>query len=85
MIKHVVALHFSLKELMRLEPEPRWEHTDLLLLFVAHYLREARLERLWIRQLSDVAEHSQERLPPTEDIAGHWFWRLFLHLLDRAL
>lgn len=84
-LKHIIALHSSLKELMRLEPDPRWEHTDLMLLFVAHYLREARLERLWIRQLSDVAGGSTSRLPPTEDIAGHWFWRMFLHLLDQLL
>ena len=83
-MKHIMALHASLRELMVFEPDPRWEHTDLMLLFAAHYLREARLERLWVRDLSDVQEEGvRSRLPPVEDIAGHWFWRTFLRLLDQ--
>ncbi len=80
--EHLLASSYSLRELMRFEPDPRWEHTDLMLLFVAHYLREARLERLWIKPMSDVAEGHEGRLPPVEDIPGHWFWRTFLRLLE---
>ena len=82
LLRHLIVLHNALRNLCRVEPDPRWEHTDLMLLFAAHYLREARLERLWIRQLSDVVDASEARLPPPEDIAGHWFWRTFTRLLE---
>jgi hypothetical protein len=81
LIEHLVTLHDSLRRMVSAEPDPRGDHADLLLLFVAHYLREARLERLWVKSLSDCADEA-ERLPPPEDIAGQWFWRVWLRLLD---
>ncbi len=83
-LRHLLALFDSLTTLLGSQPDPRVEHADLLLLFTAHYLREAPLERLWIKALSDCADpDSEQRLPPPEDIAGHWFWRTFFRVVDR--
>ncbi|MEM6927959.1 MAG: hypothetical protein AAF602_13595, partial [Myxococcota bacterium] len=83
-LRHLLALFDSLATLMGSQPDERVEHADLLLLFTAHYLREAPLERLWIKNLSDCVDpDSEERLPPAEDIAGHWFWRTFFRVVDR--
>jgi len=83
-LQHLLALFDSLAVLMGSQPDPRVEHADLLLLFTAHYLREAPLERLWIKDLSDCVDAEAEgRLPPPEDIAGHWFWRTFFRIVDR--
>lgn len=79
-LEHVICLHQSLRRMLRMEPDPRGEHGDLMLLFCAHYLREARLERLWVRSLSDCVD-PDGRIPP-EDIASHWFWRTWLRILD---
>jgi hypothetical protein len=80
-LEHLIVLHQSLRRLLSRPPDPRAEHADIALLFAAHYLREARLERLWVRSLSDCAD-GESRLPPPEDIVGHWFWRTWLRLLD---
>ncbi|MEN0064713.1 MAG: hypothetical protein AAGA48_21385 [Myxococcota bacterium] len=83
-LQHLLALFDSLSVLMGSQPDPRAEHADLMLLFTAHYLREAPLERLWIKKLSDCVDaDDEERLPPAEDIAGHWFWRTFFRIVDR--
>ena len=80
-LPHVLVLHASLRRLVRHPPHGEWAHGDLLLLFVAHYLREARLERLWMQQLSDVAD-GRTIIPPPEDIAGRWFWSLWTRTID---
>lgn len=82
-LEHVLALHGSLRRAMRRTVDPRAEHADMVLLFAAHYLREARLERLWVRSLSDVAE-GEGKLPPPEDIISHWFWRAWSRVLDEV-
>lgn len=83
-LRHLFALFDSLVTLMGSQPDARAEHADLLLLFTANYLREAPLERLWIKKLSDCVDPDDEdRLPPPEDIAGHWFWRTFFRVVDR--
>ncbi|MEZ4239110.1 MAG: hypothetical protein R3F59_23750 [Myxococcota bacterium] len=80
-LEHLVVLHRSLRHMLERPSDARADHVDLLLLFAAHYLREARLERLWVRSLSDCAD-GDSRLPPPEDIVGHWFWRSWQRLLD---
>jgi hypothetical protein len=82
-LEHVVALHQSLRRLMCRPSDRRSEHADIMLLFTAHYLREARLERLWVKSLSDCAEEA-EPLPPPEDIVSHWFWRAWMRVLNEA-
>ncbi len=84
LLEHVLALQVSLRTLIRRPADPRAPHADLVLLFVGHYLREARLERLWLRSLSDVSEGHDGRLPPPEDIAGTWFWRAWRRVLDEV-
>ena len=67
-----------IRRLLRMRPDPRASHHDLLLLFAAHYLREARLERLWIRALSDDTE------PDTvDDVTARWFWPGWLRILEQ--
>jgi hypothetical protein len=80
LVPHLVALQGSLRRGIRRAPSGA-PHADLLLLFVAHYVREARLERLWVPQLSDVVDGESE-LPPPEDIVGHWFWAVWQRLLE---
>ena len=72
----------SLRALLRRAPDPRAPHADMVLLFAAHYLREARIERLWLKAMSDVSQDHEGRIPPPEDIAGAWFWRIWNRLLD---
>jgi len=80
-VPHIVVLQASLRRLMRRAPTEDWYHADLLILFTAHYLREARLERLWMQQLSDVGDPDTV-LPPPEDIPGRWFWSTWAQLLE---
>jgi len=80
-VPHLVVLQASLRRLLRRDPTEDWYHADLLMLFAAHYLREARIERLWMQQLSDVGD-PDTLLPPPEDIPGRWFWCTWLRLLD---
>ena len=80
-LRHLLATYSSLRRLMSAPPDPRSEHADALLLFTAHYLREGRLDRLWVAQLSDVAQ-GDERLAPTEDVPGRWFLPTLQRLLD---
>ena len=82
-LEHLIVLHRSLRQTLRREPDARAPHHDLALLFAAHYLREARLERLWVRSLSDCSD-GDSVMPPPEDIVGHWFWRAWLRLLDEV-
>ncbi len=79
---HLVALDSSLRALALRKPDPRWDHLDLLLLFTSHYLKEARLERLWLRALSDSVVPPTVALPPPEDIPGTWFWATWRRILD---
>jgi hypothetical protein len=82
-LEHLAVVWASLRRLLRADPDPRGEHGDLVLLFAAHYLREARLERLWIKSLSDVVEPDDPgKMPPPEDVAGHWFWCAWSRLLE---
>ena len=80
-LEHIMTLHQSLRRMMLHAPDSRAEHSDIMLLFAAHYLREARLERLWVKSLSDCAE-SSETIPPPEDIVSTWFWRVWMRVLD---
>ena len=80
LVRHLLATHRSLRELMATVRDPYEDHADVMLHFAAHYLREGRLERLWIAQLSDVAM-GEARLAPVEDIPGYWFVPTFDHLL----
>lgn len=82
-LEHLLALTGGLRTALRRAPDPRTAHGDLAVLFAAHYLREARLERLWIRSMSDCAEESR-KLPPPEDIVGVWFFRALRRVLDEA-
>jgi len=83
LVPHLVALQGALRRHLRRHPVDEWPHGDLLLMFVAHYLREARLERLWVHELSDVADEA-DALPPPEDIASAWFWAMWHRLLDEV-
>ena len=83
LLPHLIATQASLRRLIRRPSVDDWPHGDLALMFVAHYLREARLERLWVPELSDVADGSGS-LPPPEDIAGAWFWAVWQRLLDEV-
>lgn len=70
-VRHLLATHRSLQQLCtRLDAAPAL--ADAMLAFTAHYLREGRLERLWVAQWSDMTE-GDVRLSPVEDIAGRWF------------
>ena len=81
LLPHLVVLQASLRDLMRHPPTADWYHADLLLLFAAHYLQEAHIERLWTTLLSDVADPNAP-YPPPEDVPGHWFWPTWLRLLE---
>lgn len=81
-LEHIITLHQSLRRMMCREADPRAEHADMMLLFTAHYLREARLERLWVKSLSDCADDGS--IPPPEDIVSHWFWRAWLRVLEEV-
>ena len=78
LVRHLVGVHASIRRLARMRADPRAPHRDLLLLFAAHYLREARLERLWIRALSDDTD------PDTvDDVTAKWFWPGWMRILDQ--
>lgn len=78
---HLVATHRGLVRLCRRGPDPRWEHRNLGLLFAAHYLVDAPIERLWMRSLSDVPYDEERPLPPPEDVPGTWFWPAWMAVL----
>jgi hypothetical protein len=82
-LEHLLALAGGLRTAVRRGPDPRSPHADLALLFAAHYLREARLERLWIRSMSDCAVPDR-KLPPPEDVVGTWFFRTLRRVLDES-
>lgn len=82
LVSHLVALGASLRRLVWARPDPRFDHRPLVLLFAGHYLAEARLERLWLRGLSDVPLTGDSPVPPPEDIVGTWFWPCWRELLD---
>ncbi len=79
-LRHLLATYGGLRAALAAQPDPRADHTEVLLMFAGHYLAEGRLERLWIASQSDVAQ-PQDRLAPTEDIVGHWFWPAFSRVL----
>lgn len=79
---HLVALRGSLVRVSLREPDRRWEHRSLCLLFAGHYLAEAPLERLWHKGLSDMLVTEGAKLPPPEDIVGCWFWSVWQRVLD---
>lgn len=79
---HLIALRSSLIRLALREPDRRWEHRSLCLLFAAHYLADAPIERLWLKGLSDMLMDDATRMPPPEDIVGCWFWPTWQRLLD---
>lgn len=81
-LNHLVALRSSLVRLALREPDRRWEHRSLCLLFTAHYLADAPIERLWLKGLSDMLMDEGARMPPPEDIVGCWFWPVWQRLLD---
>jgi len=83
LLEHLLAMAAGLRTAVRQVPDGRGQHRDLLLLFAAHYLREARLERLWIKSMSDCADE-QRKIPPPEDIVGAWFFRALKRVLDEA-
>lgn len=82
LLEHLVVLHSSLRRLAWEAPDPRWDHRPFLLLFAGHYLREARLERLWLKGLSDSVLDGDSPVPPPEDVLGTWFWGCWIRLLD---
>ncbi len=81
--KHLIALHASLRRMTHRIPDSRWGHRSLLLLFTAHYLAEARIERLWLKGLSDSIVDEESPLPPPEDVVGTWFWCTWQRLLNQ--
>lgn len=78
LVRHLVGVHASIRRLARMRADPRAPHHEMLLLFAAHYLREARLERLWIRALSDDTEPDS-----VDDVTARWFWPGWLRILDQ--
>ena len=81
--KHLIALHASLRRMTHRIPDSRWGHRSLLLLFTSHYLAEARIERLWLKGLSDSIVDEDSPLPPPEDVVGTWFWVVWQRLLNQ--
>ena len=81
--RHLIALHGSLRRMTHRVPDSRWGHRSLLLLFTAHYLSEARIERLWLKGLSDSIVDEASPLPPPEDVVGTWFWTIWQRLLNQ--
>ncbi|MCB9663826.1 MAG: hypothetical protein H6732_06920 [Alphaproteobacteria bacterium] len=71
---HLAVSQASLHRLFHAEDDPRAPHSRILLLFVAHYLKDAPLGRLW--------KTVDGKLPPPEDVVGQWFWPLWLRVLD---
>jgi len=82
---HLIALHGSLRAMIRRTADNRRDHRSILLFFAAHYLGEARIERLWLKGLSDSIIEDSEPLPPPEDIIGTWFWCTWMRLLDELV
>jgi hypothetical protein len=79
---HLIAVHSSLRSMLNRVPDLRSPHRSLLLLFTAHYFNETRVERLWLKGLSDSIVDDTATLPPPEDIMGTWFWCTWQRLLD---
>lgn len=71
---HLVVTQLSLQRLLKRAPDRRGDHRHILLLFVATWLREAPLSRLW--------RSDDGRLPPMEDVAATWFWGTWQRVLD---
>ena len=80
LMPHLVTLTGSLRALLVAEPDDRAAHRDVLQLFTAFYLREAPLERLWVRGLADTLPGETSPLP--EDVPGDWFWGTWQRVLD---
>jgi hypothetical protein len=83
LVAHLVGTRCALLRLMHRPADPRWEHRNLTLLFAAHYLVDAPIERLWMKTLSDMPHHATQNLPPPEDVVGCWFWAGWMRLLDQ--
>lgn len=82
LLEHVVATNTSLRRLLHKQADLRWDHRELLLLFAAHYLREAPVERLWQPGLSDAVRAGGGE--PAEDVAGEWFWSTWQRVLGEV-
>lgn len=80
---HLIRLHASLRRLLRAPPDPRGNHRDALLMFVAHDLAEARIDRLWVNGWADVSNPAAPLQVP-EDLAGTAFWGAWLRVLTQA-
>ncbi len=79
---HLIALRGSLMRIVHRNADPRWDHRNMALLFTAHYLADAPIERLWMKGLSDSLIDDTSKLPPPEDVTGTWFWSCWMRLLD---
>ncbi len=73
-VQHLAVVQDGLRRAIRHRTDPRGDHRDTLLLFLAFYLVGAPLDRIW-------AEASASVFPP--DPAGAWFWALWTRILDR--
>lgn len=71
---HLAVSQSSLHRVFHAEDDPRAPHSRILLLFFAHYLRDAPIGRLW--------RTVEGQVPPPEDVVGQWFWPLWLRVLD---
>ncbi len=67
---HLAALGTSATKLWYLTPDQRSAHHRCLLLFLAHYLQTARVDRLWAGD------------DPVDDVASRWFWGTWQRVLD---
>lgn len=89
LVQHLVVLQHSLLRTLTAPEDPRGPHADLALLFAAHYLREASLERTLFRTPTaadddEAPEEAPVTISPPEDPVGHWFWPLWRRLLEVA-
>ena len=67
---HLAAQGTSATRLWYLTPDKRSAHHRGLLLFLAHYLQTARVDRLWSGD------------DPVDDVASRWFWGMWQRVLD---
>jgi hypothetical protein len=80
LLPHLVMVHGALRRLMRANADVRANHRDMVLLYAAHDLSEARLDRLWVTGWADAGD-PRAPVPPTDDIVGTSFWAAWLRRL----